>query len=60
MISLGWICYFTPLNILNGTPSGMPLDVSRATLPENQLKRTDIKDVRSDSNVHRCKAVTKL
>ena len=50
-------CYtvlFTPLNILNGTPSGVPLDVSRATLPINQLKSTVIKDDRSNSNVRRC------
>jgi hypothetical protein len=46
---------YTPLNILNGTPSGVPLDVSRATLPINQLKSTVIKDDRSNSNVHRCK-----
>ena len=46
---------FTPLNILNGTPDGVPLDVSKATLPINQLKSADIKDVRSNSNVHRCK-----
>ena len=45
----------TPLNILNGTPEGVPLDVSRATLPINQLKNTVIKDDRSNSNVHRCK-----
>jgi hypothetical protein len=45
----------TPLNILNGTPEGVTLDVSRATLPENHLKRMDIFDVRSNSNVHRCK-----
>ena len=45
----------TPLNILNGTPSGVPLDVSRATLPINQLKSTVIFDDRSNSNVHRCK-----
>jgi hypothetical protein len=45
----------TPLNILNGTPTGVPLDVSRATLPINQLKSADIFDVRSNSNVHRCK-----
>ena len=48
---------YTPLNILNGTPTGVPLDVSRATLPINQLKSADIKDVRSNSNVHRCKNV---
>jgi serine/threonine protein kinase len=46
---------YTPLNILNGTPEGVPLDVSRATLPINQLKSTVIKDDRSNSNVHRCK-----
>ena len=51
---------YTPLNILNGTPEGVPLDVSRATLPENQLKRTDIFDVRSNSNVHRCKMFPEL
>ena len=37
----------TPLNILNGTPSGVPLDVSSATLPflrTNQLKSTVIFD----------------
>jgi hypothetical protein len=45
----------TPLNILNGTPSGVPLDVSRATLPINQLKSTVIFDDSSNSNVHRCK-----
>ena len=44
----------TPLNILNGTPEGVPLDVSSATLPINQLKNTVIKDDRSNSNVHRC------
>ena len=43
------------MNILNGTPSGVPLDVSRATLPINQLKSTVIFDDRSNSNVHRCK-----
>jgi hypothetical protein len=46
---------FTPLNIYNGTPEGVPSDVPRATLPINQLKSTDIFDVRSNSNVHRCK-----
>ena len=46
---------YTPLNILNGTPSGVPLDVSRVTLPINQLKSTVIKDDRSNSNVHQCK-----
>ena len=45
---------FTPLNIYNGTPEGVLSDVPRATLPINQLKSTDIKDVRSNSNVHRC------
>jgi hypothetical protein len=49
--------HFTPLNILNGTPEGVPLDVSRATLPINQLKSTVIKDDRSNSNVHRCKSL---
>jgi hypothetical protein len=49
--------HFTPLNILNGTPLGVPLDVSRATLPINQLKSTVIKDDRSNSNVHRCKSL---
>ena len=63
---------FTPLNILNGTPEGVPLDVSRATLPINQLIRgaerlnneihgilesTVIFDDRSNSNVHRCNYV---
>ena len=42
---------------VNGTPTGVPLDVSRATLPINQLKSADIKDVRSNSNVHRCKKI---
>ena len=42
------------MNILNGTPEGVPLDVSRATLPINQLKSTVIFDDRSNSNVHRC------
>jgi hypothetical protein len=46
---------YTHLNILNGTPSGVPLDVSRVTLPINQLKSTVIFDDRSNSNVHRCK-----
>jgi len=32
------------LNIINGTPEGVPLDVSRATLPINQLKSTVIFD----------------
>ena len=32
----------------------MPTDVPKATLPINQLKSADIKDVRSNSNVHRC------
>ena len=49
----------TPLNILNGTPEGVPLDVSRATLPINQLKSTVIFDDRSNSNVHRCKKENK-
>ena len=49
------LCRFTPLNILNGTPEGVPLDVSRATLPINQLKSTVIFDDCSNSNVHRCK-----
>jgi hypothetical protein len=43
---------YTHLNILNGTPEGVPLDVS---IPINQLKSTVIKDNRSNSNVHRCK-----
>jgi hypothetical protein len=49
---------FTPLNILNGMPSGVPLDVSRATLPEN----TDIFDARLNSNVQspRCAKVASL
>ena len=46
--------FFTPLNIYNGTPEGVLSDVPRATLPINQLKSTDIFDVRSNSNVHRC------
>jgi superfamily II DNA or RNA helicase len=46
---------FTPLNILNGTPESVPLDVSRATLPINQLKSTVIFHDHSNSNVHRCK-----
>jgi hypothetical protein len=46
---------YTPLNILNGTLEGVPLDVSRAMLPINQLKSTVILDDRSNSNVHRCK-----
>ena len=50
----------TPLNIYNGTPEGVLSDVSRATLPINQLKSTDIKDVRSNSNVHRCKMFPEL
>ena len=49
--------FFTPLNIYNGTPEGVLSDVPRATLPINQLKSTDIKDVRSNSNVHRCNYV---
>jgi hypothetical protein len=37
---------YTHLNIYNGTPSGVPIDVSRATLPINQLKgRTPTRSV---------------
>ena len=46
---------FTPLNIINRTPKGHPVQCSRATLPENQLYQAPIKDGRPDSNVHRCK-----
>jgi len=46
---------YTPLNIYNGTPSGVLLDISRETLPINQVKRTNFVEVCSNSNVHRCK-----
>ena len=46
---------YTPLNIINRTPKGHPVQCSRATLPENQLYQAPIKDGRPDSNVHRCK-----
>ena len=49
--------FFTPLNIINRTPKGRPVQCSRATLPENQLYQAPIKDGRPDSNVHRCKGV---
>ena len=48
---------YTPLNIINRTPKGHPVQCSRATLPENQLYQAHIKDGRPDSNVHRCKYV---
>ena len=49
--------YYTPLNIINRTPKGHPVQCSRATLPENQLYQAPIFDGRPDSNVHRCKEV---
>ena len=49
----------TPLNIINRTPKGHPVQCSRATLPENQLYQAPIKDGRPDSNVHRCKTLPK-
>ena len=63
---------FTPLNILNGTPTGsatQTLDVSRTNVlrsncasrnPINQLKSTVIFDDRSNSNVHRCIRCTEV
>ena len=44
----------TPLNIYNGTPSGVPQDVKGQQLPINQLKGNPTEDC-SVSNVHRCK-----
>jgi len=60
----------TPLNIINRTPFGCPIQCLRATLPINQLYQAPIKDGsaskacnlaapsgllrRPDSNVHRC------
>ena len=48
------IVEYTPLNIINRTPKGRPVQCSRATLPENQLYQAPIFDGRPDSNVHRC------
>lgn len=50
--SLGFLLSnITPLNIYNGTPIGVQLDISRATLPINQLKSEVIFDDRSNSIV---------
>ena len=49
------IVEYTPLNIINRTPKGRPVQCSRATLPENQLYQAPIFDGRPDSNVHRCR-----
>jgi hypothetical protein len=46
---------FTPLNIYNGTPSGVPEDVKGQQLPINQLKGKQPTVVCPISNVHRCK-----
>ena len=46
---------YTPLNIINRTPEGRPVQCSRATLPINQLNQKGIEDARPDSNVYRCK-----
>ena len=45
---------FTPLNIYNGTPSGVPQDVKGQPLPINQLKGSPPTEDCSVSNVHRC------
>jgi hypothetical protein len=46
--------YFTPLNIINRTPEGRPVQCSRATLPVNQLKGNPPSVDCPISNVHGC------
>jgi len=52
---IGGLSNFTPLNIYNGTPSGVPQDVKGQQLPINQLKGKQPTVVCPISNVHRCK-----
>ena len=46
----------TPLNILNGTPLGVPSRTSMATLPTNELKKAGIADACPILNLRRCKS----
>lgn len=48
---------YTPLNIYNGTPKGVPQDVKGQQLPINQLKDNPHVEDCSVSNVHRCNTV---
>ena len=45
---------FTPLNIINRTPEGCPVQCSRATLLVNELYQAPLKEGRPDSNLHGC------
>ena len=45
----------TPLNIINRTPGGRPVQCSRATLLVNELYQAPLFEGRPDSNLHGCK-----
>ena len=45
----------TPLNIINRTPEGRPVQCSRATLLVNELYQAPLKEGHPDSNLHGCK-----
>ena len=46
---------FTSLNIYNGTPEGVPLEIQEQQLPINELNGTPPKGACPISNLHRCK-----
>ena len=46
----------TPLNIYNGTPEGVPLEIQWQQLPINELNGTPLKGARPISNLHRSKS----
>jgi len=46
---------FTPLNIYNGSSSGVPLDLQGQQLPINELNGTSLKGVCPILNLHLCK-----
>jgi hypothetical protein len=48
-------CMYTPLNIINRTPGGRPVQCSRATLLVNELYQAPLFEGRPDSNLHGCK-----
>ena len=45
---------FTPLNIINRTPEGRPVQCSSATLLVNELYQAPLKEGHPDSNLHGC------
>ena len=55
MVKSEHLYYFTPLNILNGTPVGRLTRDLKATLPTNELKGNSPMEDCSISNLHRCK-----